>query len=321
MLLEDRIYGHNEVKEPVLLKLINSPEIQRLKDVSQLGVPDEFNRFKGFSRYEHSIGVMLLLKYCRANLEEQVAGLLHDISHTAFSHVYDWVLGSNEKEDHQDKVHKKIITNSNIPLILKEYKIDVERISHLENFKILDLNIPDVCADRFDYLVRDPVTTPKLAKYFFKNLRIYDGKLVFSDKKSAKSFGSHFLKAQLEHWGHPETMLRYRLFSEALKMAIQEGTLVSMDFYGGEKKILEKIKNSTNLIIQRNLKTLSGKLNYQINEQSQEAPLKKKFRHVDPIYIRNGGLSRLSETDDSFKQLLKKESESNNLGTKVELIL
>ena len=39
--------------------------------------------------------------------------------------------------------------------------------------------------------------------------------------------------------------------------AIQEGTIVSKDFYGGEKEILTKIKNSANLTIQRNLKTLN----------------------------------------------------------------
>lgn len=321
MRLEDRFYSSIEVPEPVITELINCPEIQRLKDISQLGIPDEFYHFKGFSRYEHSIGVLLLLKYCRANLEEQVAGLLHDVSHTAFSHVYDWVIGSNEKEDYQDRAHKKIIENSKIPEILKKHKLNVKRISDLENFKLLDLNIPNVCADRFDYLLRDPLTSLELAKYFFKNLRIYEGRLVFSDKNSAIVFGKQFLKAQLKHWGHPETVLRYNLFSETLKMAIREGTLVSGDFYGGEKEILEKIKNSTNLTIQRNLKALSGKLNYQINEQSLDAPLKKKFRYVDPLYIREGGISKLSETNEEFKQLIKKEQELNSLGIREELIL
>lgn len=321
MKIEDRIYGAVEVKEPVLLELIDSPEIQRLKDISQLGIPDEFYHHKGFSRYEHSIGVMLLLKHCKANLEEQVAGLLHDASHTAFSHVYDWVIGSNEKEDYQDKIHKKIISESNIPNILKKYKINVEKISDLEKFKLLDGKIPDICADRVDYLVRDPMTKPLLAEYFLKNLRIYDGKLVFSDENSARCFGKQFLRAQLKHWGHPETVLRYQLFAETLNVALQEGIIASVDFYDGEKEILEKIKRSSNLIIQKNLKTLSGKFNYKINEESKNAPLKKKFRYVDPLYIRQGGLSRLSQTNKKFRELIKREQELNDLGIREELIL
>ena len=43
------------------------------------------------TRYEHSVGVMLLARRVGGGLREQVAALLHDVSHTAFSHVIDHV--------------------------------------------------------------------------------------------------------------------------------------------------------------------------------------------------------------------------------------
>ncbi len=79
----DKVYGKEKIKEPVLIELINSDSIQRLKGISQFGMPDEYYHLKTFSRKEHSIGVLILLRRMRANLEEQVAGLLHDVSHTA----------------------------------------------------------------------------------------------------------------------------------------------------------------------------------------------------------------------------------------------
>ncbi len=321
MILEDRIYGSTEVENPVILELISSPEIQRLKDISQLGVPDEFYHFRGFSRYEHSIGVFLLLRRCRASLEEQVAGLLHDVSHTAFSHVYDWVIGRNEREDSQDNEHKKILLNSNIPRILSKYNLNPERISNLENFRLLDLEIPEICADRFDYMVRDPLTPESIVRDFIKSIRIYNGKIVFSDKDSALDFGKHFLKVQSEHYASAETTVRYHLFSEILKIALNDRIISNSDFSRTETSIIEKLKKSKDNEIQKRLNALSGKLNYRINEENPSIILKKKFRYVDPLYISAGGLSRLSETDQLFKEMIEKERRLNGLGTRVDIFL
>ncbi|HUB93002.1 MAG TPA: HD domain-containing protein [Verrucomicrobiae bacterium] len=89
MTIDDRVYGSAEVNSNVLLDLINSQPVQRLKGIAQFGIPDEFYHKQNYSRYEHSVGVMILLQRLGASEEEQIAGLLHDVSHTAFSHVID----------------------------------------------------------------------------------------------------------------------------------------------------------------------------------------------------------------------------------------
>lgn len=50
------------------------------------------NKEWNVTRFDHSVGVMLLVKKLGGSVEEQIAGLLHDVSHTAFSHVVDYVL-------------------------------------------------------------------------------------------------------------------------------------------------------------------------------------------------------------------------------------
>ncbi len=57
--------------------------------------------FKTVTRYEHSLGVYLLLRRLGAGPREQVAGLLHDVSHTAFSHAVDFVFSSEEQDHHE----------------------------------------------------------------------------------------------------------------------------------------------------------------------------------------------------------------------------
>src|SRR5947209_1068316 len=141
MLLKDRLYGSINIAEPVLGELINSPSVQRLKKIGQFGVPDRYYHFKSFSRYEHSLGVMILLRLLKANLEEQIAGLLHDVSHASFSHVYDWVLEDqtslSHHESHQDIRHSLFLKKSELPSILDKYGYKVEQISDYHNFTLL----------------------------------------------------------------------------------------------------------------------------------------------------------------------------------------
>lgn len=63
----------------------------------------------------------ILLNRLGASEEEQVAGLLHDISHTAFSHLIDWVIGDSSKEDYQDKRHLSVLLENEIAQILSNY--------------------------------------------------------------------------------------------------------------------------------------------------------------------------------------------------------
>jgi len=79
MLIKDKIFGKVKINEPVLLELLKSPPILRLKSISQFGVPDKYYHIKNFNRYEHSMGVMILLRKLGATPEEQIAGLLHDV--------------------------------------------------------------------------------------------------------------------------------------------------------------------------------------------------------------------------------------------------
>ncbi len=96
MKYKDRIYGTTTITEPVIQELMQSEAMQRLKKVNQYGA--SFYRFSHLTtnRFEHCVGVYLLLRKFNAVTEEQVAGLLHDVPHTVFSHVVDFVFGGSQ---------------------------------------------------------------------------------------------------------------------------------------------------------------------------------------------------------------------------------
>ena len=86
MELNHRVYGKIEIIDPVVLDIIGSGFFQRLKNISIAVYFEPFYPKTCHTRWEHSIGCYYLLRKFKAGIKEQIYGLLHDISHTAFSH-------------------------------------------------------------------------------------------------------------------------------------------------------------------------------------------------------------------------------------------
>ena len=98
---QDRVYGEVVIEDPAILDLVGCDTFQRLRGIHQAGPSALPFPFKDVTRFEHSLGVFVLLRKLGAPPREQVAGLLHDISHTAFSHAVDFVVTSHEQDHHE----------------------------------------------------------------------------------------------------------------------------------------------------------------------------------------------------------------------------
>lgn len=314
MLLKDNIYGKEEIEEPIILELIHSPSLKRLKSISQYGIPDRYYHFKNFNRYEHSLGVMLLLKRLGASLEEQVAGLLHDVSVLAFSHIADWVFGKGPQGDegYHDTIHNRFVSKTEIPTILKKHGFSTERILDETNFPLLEREIPDLCADRVDYALREFKywLKPKAVRKSLDTLVNLNGELVFSSQNSAFEFATNFLQLQKKHWGSHETALRYYHFSNAIKLALSEQLVSEEDFYGSEATMIRKLEAANNGEIKNTLKYLKDG---EIKENKKKVGVKvvKKFRHVDPKVLVGSKLVRLSRLSSRFRTMLLKHRQAN----------
>src|SRR3990172_3717353 len=98
----DPIYGHIAITELEQL-IINTPEMARLRRIQQLGLADLAFPGANHTRFEHSLGTLFIADKIAKALgipEEDIvkvrlAALLHDIGHSAFSHVVESVLKRN----------------------------------------------------------------------------------------------------------------------------------------------------------------------------------------------------------------------------------
>jgi HD superfamily phosphohydrolase len=307
--LTDSVYGEFTIDEPVLLELLEAPSFTRLQKLNQLGLPDRYYQIKpGYSRYTHSIGVLLLLRHLGASLEEQVAGLLHDISHTAFSHIADYLFGDPTKQDFQDNRHLEIINRSELRTILEKYGYNVERIAELEAFPLLDRPMPELCADRVDYCFREMDVA--LARRCFTALTVRDETIVFTDKALAYEFAKQYLDFQRTHWSGKEAVARYEVFTQTLQKALDRKIIDIKDLDTDDEAVIAKLEQSGDPEI---VEVLERYKNASILEHYPEGsfPFRGKQRYVDPLYIEGDSLKRLSENAPEFQELLASEPKSD----------
>lgn len=323
MIVRDKVYGEEEIIEPIILELINSPTLQRLKEISQQGMPQEYYHKEVFSRFDHSIGVMILLKILGADLNEQIAGLLHDISHTAFSHVFDWVIGDPLKEDYQDNIFFEFLEKSEIPSILEKHNLDVKKIADLKSFTLLEKEAPSLCADRIDYSLRELVDLglDNDVKFLVDNLISLKGGIAFKTKESAEKFGRHYARLQREHWAGNEAKARYHILAEILRIAMKKNHLTIKDFHKTDNEIMGILKNTDNKQILEGLNKLkNGFAIKETKEKNKGFVLKKKFRYIDPEVYVNEELVNLSSLSVGYKKLLEKEKEHSKRIIKIEIL-
>ena len=161
---DDRVYGELKVEDPGVQALIDCPTFRRLQGIKQAGPSALAFPFKTVTRFEHSLGVYLLLGKLGADRREQVAGLLHDISHTAFSHAVDFVFDS-EHQDHHEGLKPEFLARPDIVAVLAELGYKPEEFFDDAVYPLLEQPLPGLCADRLDYFFRDSlacsVTTPE----------------------------------------------------------------------------------------------------------------------------------------------------------------
>tara|TARA_Y100000296_G_scaffold81832_1_gene109701 strand:+ start:1493 stop:2371 length:879 start_codon:yes stop_codon:yes gene_type:complete len=291
MKINDVIYGEEEIKEQILIDLINSKEIQRLKGISQFGIPEEYYHMPCFSRYDHSVGVMILLKRLGANLNEQIAGLLHDASHTAFSHTIDWVLGDPSKGDFQDSNHLEFIKNSGIPNILKKYNLDYMDFVDLKKYTLLENELPNLCADRVDYTLREIVLMRKKedSDFIFNSLTNHDGEIVLNSEKAARVFERYYRRFNKFNWNSPRSKARYELLSRVLKKALSKKIIGMKDLMQDDNHVIKIIKGKGDESMLKDLEDLKK------NKPVEILPKKGKLRYVDPKIMYRMSLKKLSQ--------------------------
>lgn len=291
MEVNDVLYGRHQL-DGILEELIKSAPVQRLKGVYQGGASFLVNPKWNVTRYEHSIGVMLLIKRLGGTIEEQIAGLLHDVSHTAFSHVIDFVF-ENKAEDYHENIFQQVIDQSEIPGILKKHGYDADDLLLNDTrWTLLEQPAPELCADRIDYTLRDMYQygqiTLREAEIFLDQLVVRNGRVFPDGIETAEWFVRVYYKEVIDFFMNPVNVYGYEYLAQTLKAALKHNVIAAEDLLKTDQEVLGTLHSSQNDEVLRLLEKIHPHIQVKEDDFHYDFHRKTKMRLIDPsIFFHN----------------------------------
>jgi len=191
--IKDSVHDHIEVTG-VAEDLLDTPPVQRLRRIGQLGTVGLVYPSANHTRFEHSLGVYHLADRALSHLaiggtqaeRVRAAALLHDTGHAPYSHNIEEVLYRYTGKYH-DEV-SDLVNEGAVARVLEEHGLEPDRIAGLiaGEGELGQLVSGELDVDRMDYLVRDAHHTgvPYGAidhERLVRELRFVDGELVLDE--------------------------------------------------------------------------------------------------------------------------------------------
>ena len=322
---------------PIFLKkYIELPIMQRLSGIGLLCGTDWTSLYKNrffYSRLDHSVGVALIIWNFTKDKTQTIAGLLHDVSTTVFSHVSDFRKGDAlTQTSTEEPTTKMILSDSALCKLMESDGIKPKDVVDYHIYPIADNEIPALSADRLEYMYPSGLaldgswTFEEIAKTY-NNLTILKNEenkdeLGFKTIEMAELYCKKFCMI-----GHilqlNENKLCLQLLSQIMSKAVELNVLQEEDFMTlSESKIIEKIdsfisKKTLNLEEQKfaTMYNTFRKMT-KVEHTNQKLPedeyfcvsLKVKQRYINPLVKVGTNLQqakRLSEVSDFTNKLIK----------------
>ncbi|MEJ7578194.1 MAG: HD domain-containing protein [Pyrinomonadaceae bacterium] len=216
----------------LLVRLIDTPEFQRLRRIKQLGLALYTYQGAEHSRFAHSLGVLHLMMRVLDRLSETrriepedraaacAAALLHDVGHGPFSHVMEKVL-----DFHHEAWTVRTVLNegTEINKALRAYSSELPRRvadiieGHFQPAYLAQLVSSQLDVDRMDYLLRDSLMTG--AKYGIYDLEWIINALAVDDATNSIYVTARGLYAVEEYLQARDYMFRQVYYHRTLRSA------------------------------------------------------------------------------------------------------
>jgi hypothetical protein len=296
MQLHDTVFGSVTLSDPAALDLIGTATFQRLRRIHQAGPSALVHPDRVTTRFDHSIGVYLLLQRLAAPRIEQIAGLLHDISHTAFSHVVDVLFPSPEHNFHE--LHKPaFLRRADLRGALARHAMAPADFDDDARFGLLEQPLPALCADRIDYFLRDGLTSgvvsARFAASFLDGLEVHEGRLVLADRALAREAARLFAEVDRTLWSSLRDRHIYTHFSAALQLALDRRVLDASDLFEDDAYVIGALERCALPELERVL----GTMHREPSPTDGSLLASGKKRWLDPTVCEHGRCERLSQWD------------------------
>ncbi|MDE1856557.1 MAG: HD domain-containing protein [Candidatus Micrarchaeota archaeon] len=265
--IRDPIYGDVEVSD-VARMILETPQMQRLRYIKQLGFTYLVFPGANHSRFEHSVGSMHVTQDILDNIngnrfpEMPIIGLLHDIGHGPFSHQSEDVITKYTRMSH-DQWGERVIKGSVVEDVIADSGIPLRKVlRYFRGEPGSELIGGALGSDRIDYIMRDAYYTGAaygmVDYYRLRNkLTVYRGVPAIYEQGISVAelllMARYFMYTNV--YGHHTQRIAEGMFSNALSNAIEDG---DVDPYEAAMMIDEQVMDA--LSESRKAKVLVGRI-------------------------------------------------------------
>ena len=256
--IRDSVHGNLNISS-FEKEVLDSPQMQRLRRLKQLGFINLIYPGANHSRFEHSIGTMhlagKLAKHLNLSQEDtelvRISGLLHDIGHGPFSHVSESVLPVPHEE-----ITEYVIKNTTLTDKLSE-KFNVNEIANIIHGKgsLGAIISGELDVDRMDYLMRDSHYTG--VEYGIIDIERLISNLILKDElildikgvQAAESLlvARYFMYPSV--YQHHTTRILNSMFRRCMEHLIKEQKLNASEMYKyDDADMISLCRNSTGYV-------------------------------------------------------------------------
>ena len=160
--IKDPVHGYISVDQRVL-PLLDSPQVQRLRYIRQLGFSHMVYPGANHTRFEHSLGTMHLAGILARSLKltdpdvllSMVSGLLHDIGHGPFSHATESLIEKYLGRSHHEVGY--MICGEELGGAIERLGLEPNDVCEMieGRHELSGIIHGELDVDRMDYLMRD----------------------------------------------------------------------------------------------------------------------------------------------------------------------
>ncbi len=252
----DQLWGiyHNDIPD-FLHRFAAVPPMERLKEVG-MNCGCEYTRFPLFadigpySRYDHSMGVALIVWHFTRSMEQALAALFHDVTTPTFAHAVDFLNGDHLRQESTEAgVAECLAASPEICGLLAEYGISLDDISDYHRYPVADNDSPALSADRLEYTIGNlfnyGFASVEQLRIFYEDLTVGSDEqnlpeLTFRTPEKAAEFARLALKTSRVYVAD-EDRFAMEALAQLLRQAMVRGVLTYADLGGTEPRLIEKL--------------------------------------------------------------------------------
>lgn len=311
----------------LVLALLDSQALKRLRNINQYGpiqiVDSQGHNSESYSRYDHSLGVFYLLNRFGAPFVEQISGLLHDITHSAFSHVSDYLFSelTAGDPDYHDSQFVHFANTYGISSILTQHHLSAHAVAPKDNplFTRLEQPLPELAADRLDYILQGAARRKLLCR---AQVEAILADLSFdpltehwyvSRAESARLIADASIALNRDIFVTAWGRMLYQWTATAVKELLRSGAINNDDFFFtmGDQELWQTIQQNPQV------QTLAGQMQsawHKVQEVSMPGKNTVTFKNVrcritDPRVGSATNWQRLTELDNNYRQRYQREQQ------------